>query len=99
MRWGVIADIHSNLHALEAVLAALERAGVERYVCAGDLVGYGPRPNECVERVAALDAVVVAGNHDLVAIGRLSAEGLGPLPAQTVQWTASVLAADSCAWL
>jgi putative phosphoesterase len=99
MRYGVVADIHANIHALEAVLAALERRGVERYVCAGDLLGYGPRPNECVERVAGLDAVVVAGNHDLVAIGRLPADGLGPLPARTLEWTASVLAPASRTWL
>jgi putative phosphoesterase len=98
---GVLADIHGNLHALETVLAALERAGVDRYLCAGDVVGYGPRPNECVERVAGLEpsAVVVAGNHDLMAIGRLPAEGLGPLPARTLEWTARVLSDDARAWL
>jgi putative phosphoesterase len=91
MRVGVLADIHSNLHALEAVLGALEHAGVERYVCAGDLVGYGPRPNDCVARVAGLDAVAVAGNHDLMALGRLPSDGLGPLPARTLEWTAEAL--------
>src|SRR4051812_47570828 len=91
MRCGVVADIHANLHALEAVLAALGRAGVERYLCAGDLVGYGPRPNECVARVAGLDAVTVAGNHDLIALGRLDSSGLGPLPARTLEWTVDAL--------
>src|SRR3954447_12802496 len=95
MRCGVVADIHANLHALETVLAALERAGVERYLCAGDLVGYGPRPNECVARVPSLAAVVVAGTHDLIALGKLAPDGLGPLPRQTLEWTAAALDDDS----
>jgi putative phosphoesterase len=98
-RYGVIADVHANIHALDTVLAALRRAGVDRYLCAGDLVGYGPRPNECVERVASLDAVVVAGNHDLIALGRLPLDGLGPLPARTLEWTAEALDSDARAWL
>ena len=101
MRYGVIADVHGNLHALEAVLAALDRAGVDRIACAGDLVGYGPRPNECVARIASLSPapVVVAGNHDLMAVGRLSASRLGSLPRTTLEWTQGVLDRDSRAYL
>jgi predicted phosphodiesterase len=101
MRWGVISDVHANLHALEAVLAALEREGVDRIVCAGDLVGYGPRPNECVARVASLEPapVVAAGNHDLMAVGRLPTLDLGPLPRQTLEWTWEVLDRDARRYL
>jgi putative phosphoesterase len=101
MRYGLIADVHANLHALEAVLAALSGTGVDRWVCAGDVVGYGPRPNECVSRVAELSPalVVVAGNHDLMAVGRLGADGLGPLQARTLRWTREVLGADARAFL
>src|SRR3954470_4087779 len=101
MRYGVVADVHGNLHALEVVLAALERAGAEGWVCAGDLVGYGPRPNECVARVASLEpaATVVAGNHDLMAIGRLPADGLGPLVKRTLDWTVEVLEPDARAYI
>jgi predicted phosphodiesterase len=93
MRYGVISDVHANVHALEAVLRALEREGIDRVVCAGDLVGYGPHPNECVARIAALDPapVVIAGNHDLMAIGRLPTRNLGPLPRQTIEWTVETL--------
>lgn len=101
MRYGVISDVHANVHALEAVLRALRGEGVDRFICAGDLVGYGPHPNECVARIAALEPapVVIAGNHDLMAIGRLPTRDLGPLPKQTIEWTAEVLDADSCRYL
>src|SRR5689334_4170949 len=101
MRWGVISDVHANVHALEAVLRVLRREGVDRILCAGDLVGYGPRPNECVERVAALDPapVVIAGNHDLMAIGRLRTAGIGPLPKQTIDWTSETLTDDARGYL
>ncbi|MEE8607155.1 MAG: metallophosphoesterase family protein, partial [Nitrospiraceae bacterium] len=64
MRYLILSDIHSNLTALEAVLA---QAGdnYDRVVCLGDIVGYGPDPNQVVDRVRALDPVaVVRGNHD-----------------------------------
>jgi predicted phosphodiesterase len=99
MRYGVIADVHGNLHALSTVLEALESEGVERYLCAGDLVGFGPRPNECVERIASLDAVVVAGNHDLMAVGRLSTDTMGPYVRRTVEWTQGVLSAATRSYL
>ena len=99
MRYGVISDVHANVHALDALLAALERAPVDRLICPGDLVGYGPRPNECVARIAALDPIAVAGNHDLMAIGRLPVEGLSPLPARTIEWTRSVLGAEARSYL
>ena len=91
MRYGVIADVHGNLHALEAVIERLDAWKVERYLCAGDLVGYGPFPNECVRRVAGLPATCVAGNHDLMALGRLSDSGVSALARETLAWTRAVL--------
>ena len=99
MRYGVIADVHGNLHALSTVLDALEVEGVQRFLCAGDLVGFGPRPNECVERIASLDAVVVAGNHDLMAVGLLPTDSLGPYVRRTVEWTRRALSAEARAYL
>jgi predicted phosphodiesterase len=99
MRYGVLADIHGNVHALRAVLSALDRQGVDRYLIAGDLVGYGPNPNECVELVAELDAVCVAGNHDLIALDRLSDERCPELARRSLRWTRSVLVDDARAFL
>lgn len=94
MRYGVISDVHGNLHALLAAIDILERARVERYLCLGDLVGYGAFPNECVRRVAELGAVCVAGNHDLIAVDRLDAAGIGALARTTLAWTRTVLDPD-----
>jgi predicted phosphodiesterase len=94
-RIGVFADVHGNLPALEVALAELEREGVDRLLCAGDLVGYGPFPNECVARVAATGAACVAGNHDLVALDRLDEEHAGALARETLAWTRGVLGAEA----
>lgn len=99
MRYGVLADVHANLHALETVLAALGSAGAEAYLCTGDVVGYGPRPNECVARLEELPVLTVAGNHDLMAIGRLSFDHADALARQTIQWTSGVLNGRSRAYL
>jgi predicted phosphodiesterase len=99
VRYGVLSDVHGNRHGLEAVLAALRTEGVDTYLCAGDLVGYGPFPNECVEMVSELDPVCVAGNHDLVALGRLPGANLISLARESLEWTARVLGDDARAYL
>jgi putative phosphoesterase len=98
MRYAVIADVHGNLAALDAVLDAI--GGADAFLCPGDLVGYGPQPNECVERVAALPGLVcVAGNHDLIALGRLGDDRCIRLARETLAWTARELTASSRAFL
>lgn len=71
MRVAVISDIHSNLHALEAVLAAIDTDAPDELWCLGDLIGYGPRPNECCALVEERADVCLAGNHDLAIIGTI----------------------------
>lgn len=95
MRYGVIADVHGNLHALDAAVAFLAGQNVDAYLCAGDLVGYGPLPNECVRRVLALDGICVVGNHDLIALGRLDDDRCIPLARDSLRWTRGVLDAEA----
>ncbi len=71
MRWGIIADIHGNLPAFVRVLRELRRLGAQRVLCLGDIVGYNAEPNRCVRLIEALGIESIAGNHDLMAIGRL----------------------------
>ncbi len=95
MRYGVFGDVHANLHALLAVLERLRRLGVDRYLCTGDLVGYGPHPNECVQVVAELEALCVAGNHDLIAVELLPDDDVAPFAQASLRWTRSVLNAEA----
>ena len=95
MRVAVISDIHANLHALEAVLAALEDEPHDAVWCLGDLVGYGPRPNECCALVRDRADLCLVGNHDLVVLGSLSADDFNPEAAAAAQWTSAELSADS----
>ena len=67
----ILSDIHGNLEALEAVLADIAQQTVDSIYCLGDIVGYGPQPDEVVARLAAENAVGVRGNHDSAAIGEL----------------------------
>jgi predicted phosphodiesterase len=69
----VISDVHANLIALEAVLA--DAGTVDEAWCLGDTVGYGPNPNECIERIQALPRLTgVMGNHDFAASGDMALE-------------------------
>ena len=77
MRIAVLSDVHANLHALEAVLAEVDKDGVDELWCLGDVVGYGPKPNECVALVQARTAICLAGNHDLVVLGKISLATFG----------------------
>jgi predicted phosphodiesterase len=94
VRYGVLADIHGNLAALQAAVRRLQREGVDGWLCAGDLIGYGPHPNECVEVLAELGARCVAGNHELIVLGELPERHIGRLARKTIQWTRSVLRDD-----
>jgi predicted phosphodiesterase len=91
MRFGVLADIHANAHALDAALAFLEREGVDAYLCAGDLVGYGPLPGPCIDRVLGLPGRVVTGNHELMLLGELAWEGSAPSARRSLRWTRDAL--------
>jgi predicted phosphodiesterase len=64
MRIALISDIHANLPALEAVVADTKAVRAETFICAGDVIGFGPYPKECVDMVRGLCQVIVAGNHE-----------------------------------
>lgn len=99
MRYGLLADVHANLGALQVAIRTLRDEGVDGWLCAGDVVGYGPHPNECVELVAELAPVVVAGNHELLVTGELSDDRSGRLARETTPWTRHVLREDAHAWI
>jgi predicted phosphodiesterase len=86
----VISDIHANLTALEAVLA--DAGEIDAAWCLGDLVGYGPDPNECIQRVRELpELICLIGNHDAAALGQIDLASFNPEARLAVQWTQEVL--------
>lgn len=100
MRILVLSDIHGNLVALESVLAAA--AGqYDTIWCLGDIVGYGPRPNECVALMREQAALCVMGNHDLAALGHpdIDVDNFNPHARQAVLWTRETLTEESHTFL
>ncbi|MBI4061824.1 MAG: metallophosphoesterase family protein [Elusimicrobia bacterium] len=92
MIYGVISDVHSNYEALGAVLDYLEDLGVEGWICCGDLVGYGPDPDACLDRVRGLKNLSsICGNHDLAVLDRLDLQWFNQYARAAVVWTRSHL--------
>jgi len=98
MRYLILSDIHANLTALDAVLDAA-RGRWEKSVCLGDLVGYGPDPNEVIDRVRALDAVTIRGNHDKAISGLANPEEFNPVARDAVLWTRAQLRPENLDYL
>jgi diadenosine tetraphosphatase ApaH/serine/threonine PP2A family protein phosphatase len=105
MRALVLSDIHGNLPALQAVLAAARSAdvgGFEQMWNLGDMVGYGAQPNEVLDLLLATPTthtIHVRGNHDRVCCGLTSSHGFNPIAAAAAGWTKSSLTAEHLEWL
>ena len=97
MRYAIVTDIHGNVEAFDVALAQV--AADDVVWCLGDIVGYGPNPNECVSRVRERAAVTVMGNHDLAAIEDFGIEWFNPAAAQAIRWTQGVLSEENARWL
>jgi diadenosine tetraphosphatase ApaH/serine/threonine PP2A family protein phosphatase len=87
VRVAAITDIHSNLPALEAVLGAIDAAGVEKIWCLGDVLGYGVEPDACTDLVRERCEVCLVGNHDLAVLGGLDISSFSEAAAVAVEWT------------
>ena len=97
MRCLVISDVHGNLAALEAVI--LNAGQFDMIWCLGDMVGYGPNPNECIARLREYPHVCLAGNHDWAVLGKLDMRGFNTDARSANQWSRSVLDPDAMAYL
>jgi diadenosine tetraphosphatase ApaH/serine/threonine PP2A family protein phosphatase len=94
----ILSDIHANLTALEAVLA--DAGEVEAVWCLGDLVGYGPDPNECIDRVRGLPGLVcLIGNHDAAAVERIDINAFNAEARVSIGWQQHALSVESMAFL
>ena len=100
MRCAIIADVHANLVAFNAVLNDIEgRGGVEEVWCLGDIVGYGPDPHQCIELLCSYNHVCVAGNHDWAAIGKIDTSDFNPDAAAACHWTGQQMTTDDIQYL
>jgi predicted phosphodiesterase len=97
MRAAVISDVHGNLAALEAVLAAIDENAPDELWCLGDLVGYGARPNESCTIVRRRSTICLAGNHDLAVRGTIDLIEFSGDAGIAARWTRDVLAPDALA--
>jgi predicted phosphodiesterase len=87
VKLGIFSDVHGNLEALEAVVRVLREKGATQFVCCGDIVGYGPDPNLCVETIRRMHCTGVAGNHDYGAVGKAPLDGFNSAATRALLWT------------
>ena len=96
MRALILADIHANLEALNAVIEdAQSKGGFDSIWCLGDTVGYGPDPNHCIDLIRKYPLTIVAGNHDFAAVGKRTTADFNYAAKESAQWTNGQLASGA----
>lgn len=95
MRYAIFSDIHANLEALEAVLRAYKRESIDKYICVGDIVGYGADPEKCLRIIQELGAICVAGNHDWAVVDLFDCNLFNLYAKEAIFWTKNALDFDN----
>src|SRR5437588_12510458 len=99
MRTAILTDVHANIEALAACVAAAEQGGADRFVCLGDTVGYGANPNETCDLIRKRCAFSVLGNHDAAVAGRMDYSYYYAAARDVLDWTALQLSKENMEWL
>ncbi len=99
MRYAIISDIHGNLEALQAVLKDIEQQEIDKYICLGDIAGYGADPNECLEIVRELNCPCVVGNHDAGVLGTTDINKFNTAAKAAIEYHKKTLSDESKAYL
>lgn len=99
MKYGILGDIHANLEALEAVLAAMEKHKPDKLMCVGDVVGYGADPSACIAKIREIGATTVAGNHDFATIDKINVDFFNSYAREAALWTRRMLTKEEKGWL
>jgi predicted phosphodiesterase len=94
MKTAIISDIHANIEALNAVLSDIESLHITEIVCLGDIVGYGPNPNECIATVKSKCSVTLLGNHDAAALDSVSTQNFNINAKIAIEWTSDQLSVE-----
>lgn len=99
MRFAIISDIHGNLHALELVLADIEKAAVDQIICLGDVASLGPEPNKVIARLRELKIPTIMGNHDNYLLNLQLTENHHPWLRAMEKWAVEKLPEDDLDFL
>ncbi len=98
MRFLILSDIHANETALDAALAAAEGRW-DRALCLGDVVGYGPDPNQVINKIRGLAEITIRGNHDKAVSGETDAEDFNPIARIAAEWSRDQLSPENLKYL
>ena len=99
MRIGIFSDVHANIEAMNAVVEAYRSERIDKYVCIGDVVGYGASPNECCDVIRKLAAYTILGNHDAAVAGRMDYSYYYDAARQALDLHARQLSPENMQWL
>lgn len=97
MKIGILSDIHSNSEALNCVLKTIEK--VDKFICLGDIVGYGADPNYCIEKIKDLNCRCIGGNHDFAVVGKVNINYFNYAARAAILWTSRQLKKDNLNFL
>ncbi len=97
MRYAVLSDIHGNLESLQKAMEFVHAD--DRVLCLGDIVGYGPNPNECVRMIRERAYQTVLGNHDVAAVDNFGVEYFNAAARRAIEWTQTIIEPDVVEWL
>ena len=99
MKYGLIADIHGNLEALQSVLNDIKMQGCTHTACLGDIVGYNANSKECLDIIRSMNIPCIKGNHDEYCANDNPLESFSPRAAKVIAWTRKQLTDDDKKWL
>lgn len=95
----LISDVHANLSALKEVISKLGQFSPDQWVCLGDIVGYGPEPNACIDLIREKDMQCVLGNHDAGVAGLLSLNHFRNPNRRLIEQTSKLISPENHNWL
>jgi len=99
VRTAIVSDIHSNLPALESVLAKIDSLDIAKIICCGDIIGYGAHPNEVIDKLKNRATVSIRGNHDVALLDPREAEAFNNFAREAIFWTRAALTQENIDWL
>ncbi len=99
MKYAILSDIHSNLEALESVMADARAQGVKHFICLGDIVGYNANPSECIDIIRSLGCTTVMGNHDAYTVADEIPDVVNGRARRSLEWTRENITPEQYDWL